>query len=115
MHKYFFPLTLNMRLRGRFQILHCVKQAALKNTGAAALTHDPDAALLVQFTWLATILIVRTGLAQSPTPLSFILKLLGLTDDITAWRRRGTGGRRCGIKRYCCYGHTMKAFTGGTG
>lgn len=79
-----YPLTLCMRLCSRFQVLHCVKQAALEDTGAATLTHDPDAALLVQFTWWAAMLIVGTGLAQSPTPLSFILKLLGLTDDITA-------------------------------
>lgn len=73
-----------MRLCSRFQVLHCVKQAALKDAGAAALTHDPDAALFVQFTSWTAMLIVRTGLAQSPTPLGFILKLLGLTDDITA-------------------------------
>lgn len=78
------PLTLYMRLCSRFQILHCIQQAALKDTGATALTHDPDAALLVYFTRWASMLIVCTGLAQSPTPLSFILKLLGLADDITA-------------------------------
>lgn len=80
----YYPLTLCMRLCCRFQVLHCAKQAALEDTGTATLTHDPDAALLVQFTRWAAMLIVRTGLAQSPTPLSFILKLLGLTDYITA-------------------------------
>lgn len=84
LRKHVHPLTLYMRLCSRFQVLHCVKQAALEDTGAATLTHDPDAALLVQLTRWAAMLIVCTGLAQSPTPLSFILKLLGLTDDITA-------------------------------
>lgn len=78
------PLTLCVRLCCRFQVLHCVQQAALEDTGAAALPHDPDAALLVSFARWAATLIVCTGLAQSPTPLSFIWKLLGLTDDITA-------------------------------
>ena len=78
------PLTLCMRLRSRFQVLHCIKQAALEDTGAATLTHDPDAALLFQFPRWAAMLVVCTGLTQSPTPLCFILKLLGLTDNITA-------------------------------
>lgn len=77
-------LTLCMRLRSRFQVLHCVKQAALEDVGAAALTHDPDAALLVQLPRWTAMLVVCTGLTQSPTPLCFILKLLGLTNDITA-------------------------------
>lgn len=77
-------LTLNVCLRGRFQILHCVEQAALEDPGAAALTHDPDAALLVQLTCWAAVLVVSTGLTQSPTPLGLILELLSLTDDITA-------------------------------
>lgn len=81
--EYMYTLTLCMRLCSRFQVLHCVKQAALEDTGAATLTHDPDAGLFVQFTRWAAMLIVCTGLAQSPTPLSFILKLLGFTDDIT--------------------------------
>lgn len=83
MHRVFL-LTLYMCLRGRFQVLHGVKQAALKNAGAAALTHDPDAALLLLIAGWAAVLIVRTGLAESPTSLSFILELLGLRDDVTA-------------------------------
>lgn len=79
-----YLLTLSMRLCRRLQVLHRVEQAALKDTGTAALTHDPDAALFVQFTSWAAVLIVRTGLAQSPAPLSLILELLGFTDDITA-------------------------------
>lgn len=79
-----YPLTLCMRLCSWFQALHCVKQAALEDAGAATLTHDPDAALLVQFPRWTALLVVCTGLTQSPTPLCFILKLLGLTDDITA-------------------------------
>lgn len=77
-------LTLHMRLRGWFQVLHGVQQAALKDAGAAALTHDPDAALLLLVAGQAAVLVVRTGLAQSPAPLSFILKLLGFSDDVTA-------------------------------
>lgn len=73
-----------MRLCSRFQVLHGVKQAALEDTGAAALTHDPNAALLVQLTRRTATLVESTGLAQGPAPLGFILKLLGLTDDITA-------------------------------
>lgn len=73
-----------MRLCGRLQVLHGVQQTALEHPGAAALPHDPDAALFVQFTSWAAVLVVCTGLTESPTPLSFILKLLRLTDDITA-------------------------------
>lgn len=77
-------LTLCTRLCSRFQLLHRVQQAALEDTGTATLSHDPDATLFVQFTSWAAMLIVCTHLAQSPTLLSFILKFLGLTDDITA-------------------------------
>lgn len=84
MDKRYSRLTLHMCLRGWFQVLHRVKQAALKNAGAAALTHDPDAALLLLIAGQAAVLIVHTGLAESPTPLSFILKLLGFSDDVTA-------------------------------
>lgn len=73
-----------MCLRGWFQVLHRVKQAALQHAGAAALTHDPDAALILLLAGWAAALIVRTGLAESPTSLSFILKLLGFNDDVTA-------------------------------
>lgn len=83
MAKRYFLLTLHMCLRGWFQVLHRDKQAALKNAGTAALTHDPDAALLL-IAGQAAVLIVRTGLAESPAPLSFILKLLGFSNDVTA-------------------------------
>lgn len=73
-----------MCLCGWFQVLHRVEQAALKHAGAAALTHDPNAALLVLLARWAAVLIVRTGLAESPTSLSFILKLLCFSDDVTA-------------------------------
>lgn len=78
------PLTLCVRLHSRFQVLHCVEQAALEDASAAALPHDPDAALRVHLTRWAAMLIVRTGLTQSPAPLCLTLKLLGLTDDLTA-------------------------------
>lgn len=84
MDKRSFLLTLHMCLHGWFQVLHRVQQAALKNAGAAALTHDPDAALLLVIAGEAAVLIVGTGLAESPTPLSFIRKLLGFRDDVTA-------------------------------
>lgn len=79
-----YPLTLRVGLRGGFQVLHCVEQAALEDPGAAALPHDPDAGLFVQFGRRAAVLVVGTGLAQSPTPLSFIFKFLGLADDFAA-------------------------------
>lgn len=82
--KHYFLLTLHLCLCGWFQVLHRVKQAALKNTGAAALTHDPDAALLLLIAGQAAVLVVGTGLAEGPAPLSFILKLLGFSDDVTA-------------------------------
>lgn len=84
MDKRYHLLTLHLCLRGWFQVLHGVQQAALKNAGAAALTHDPDAALLLLIAGQAAVPIVGTGLAQSPAPLSFVLKLLGFRDDVTA-------------------------------
>lgn len=78
------PLTLCMGLYGGLQVLHCVQQAALKDSSTAALTHDPDAALRVQFSRRAAVLIVCTGLTQSPAPLRLILDLLSLRDPVTA-------------------------------
>ncbi len=43
--------------------------------------------------------IVCTGLAQGPTPLSFILKLLGLSNNITAGLWRSTGGGSCQVRQ----------------
>lgn len=86
-------LTLYVRLCGRLQVLHGVEQAALEDAGAAALPHDSDAALLVQVSRCAAMLIVSTSLTQSPTPLSFIFQLLGLADDITAGLCQGAGRR----------------------
>lgn len=79
-----YPLTLCTCLRSGLQVLHSVEQAALEDTGAATLAHNPDAALFVQFAWWAAMLVKRTSLAQSPAPLCLILNLLHLTDDITA-------------------------------
>lgn len=73
-----------MCLYRRFQVLHRVEQAALEDTSAAALPHDPDAAFGVQFSRKAAVLIVRTGLTQSPAPLCLVLKLLSLSDRITS-------------------------------
>lgn len=84
MDKHYMLLTLHVRLRGWFQVLHRVEQAALKHAGAAALAHDPDAARLLPIAGQAAVLIVRTGLAEGPAPLSFILKLLGFSDGVTA-------------------------------
>lgn len=77
-------LTLCMRLCRRLQVLHGVEQAALEDTGAATLPHDPDAGLFIYLARRAAVVVVRTGLAQNPATLGFILKLLGLSDDITA-------------------------------
>lgn len=84
-----------MRLHVRFKVLHCVKQAALEDTGTAAPPHDPDAALSVELTWQTAMLVVPTGLTQSPAPLGLTLKLLSLADHVTAGLRRGTRGGCC--------------------
>lgn len=97
--EHMYLLTLCMCLRSWFQALHCVKQAALEDAGATTLTHDPDAALLLHFPRWTAMLVVCTGLAQSPTPLCFILKLLGFTDDITARLWQGTGRRCCWARK----------------
>lgn len=86
-----------MCLRRWLQVLHGVEQAALQDPGAAALPHDPDAALLVQLAHRAAALVVSTGLTQSPAPLRLILNLLGLDDGIAAGLRQGGGRRCCGI------------------
>lgn len=77
-------LTFNVCLRCWLQVLHGVEQAALQDSGTAALPHNPDAALLVQLTCWAAVLVVSTGLTQRPAPLRLILNPLGLADDIAA-------------------------------
>lgn len=83
-----------MCLRRWLQVLHGVEQAALQDPRAAALPHDPDAALFVQLARRAAALVVSTGLTQSPAPLRLVLNLLGLANGIAAGLRQG-GSRRC--------------------